>query len=125
MRAGLVGKVLGEPEELAVVHDRLTECQQIAVRATSRGGHRRDVSSRLPLRPSIGDNPSMSEVSPGRAEILQRVGPRFASTELAVKWFETEPLPGFGTATARQLVDAGRGQEVLDYIAAVDAGIHS
>jgi hypothetical protein len=77
------------------------------------------------LAPPIGDNPTMSKGTPGQAEILERVGPRFASSELAAQWFETEPLPGFGAATARDLVDAGRGQEVLDLIAAIDAGIHS
>lgn len=65
----------------------------------------------------------MDDTAPTREEIMKIVEPRFAQPELAHAWFETEALPGFSNATARQLVEAGRGQEVLDLIAAVDAGI--
>lgn len=65
----------------------------------------------------------MSDATVTRADILAVADPRFAQRELAREWFESEPLPGFGTSTAQQLVDAGRGQEVIDFIAAVDAGI--
>lgn len=58
-----------------------------------------------------------------RKDILTELEPRFSQPELAQAWYETQPVPGFGTSTAEQLVDAGRGQEVLDFIAAVDAGI--
>lgn len=53
------------------------------------------------------------------------IWPRFAHPELALAWFETEPVPGFGSWTAAQLVDAGRGIDVFDYIAAVDAGVYA
>jgi hypothetical protein len=65
----------------------------------------------------------MTAVAPTEDEILRIVEPRFGSPDLARRWFDTEPLPGFNGATARQLVAAGRGQWVLEYIAAVDAGI--
>lgn len=67
----------------------------------------------------------MSDAAPAKDEILRVIGPRFDQPELARAWFEGEPLPGFSGATAKELVEAGRGQEVLDYIAAVDAGIHA
>lgn len=55
--------------------------------------------------------------------VLKVVRPRFESAEAALAWFQSEPLPGFGDQTAMQLVDNGHGSEVLDFIAAVDAGI--
>ena len=67
----------------------------------------------------------MSEATPVRDERLQVLKPRFEHPELALEWFNTEPLPGFSGATARDLVQSGRGHEVLYYIAAVDAGIHA
>ena len=65
----------------------------------------------------------MHEPALTRDDILKVVEPRFSKPELAQAWYEAEPIPGFGGSTAEQLVDAGRGQEVLDYVAAVDAGI--
>lgn len=67
----------------------------------------------------------MDDAPPAREDIMRVVVPRFERPELANAWFETEALPGFSGATAQQLVEAGRGQEVLDFIAAVDTGIHS
>lgn len=57
--------------------------------------------------------------------IIEKIEPRFGSADLARNWYRSEPLPGFSGQTAEQLVSAGRGVEVLDYIAAVDAGIYS
>jgi len=65
----------------------------------------------------------MSKPHPTREEILAIVAPRFTQLEHAVAWFEPEALPGFGSSTAARLVRAGRGNEVLDFVAAVDAGI--
>jgi len=65
----------------------------------------------------------MTAGAPTEDEILKVIEPRFGSPNLARDWFDTEPLPGFRGATARQIVAAGNGQWVLDYIAAVDAGI--
>jgi len=44
---------------------------------------------------------------------------------MAYAWYRSEPLPGLSGQTAMQLVRSGRAQEVLDYIDAVDAGIHA
>lgn len=65
----------------------------------------------------------MTEQHPTHADILAALAPRFARPEQAQSWFETAPVPGFGSSTAEQLVAAGRGTEVLDFIAAVDAGV--
>ena len=59
------------------------------------------------------------------SDILVLVALRFGSSEWALAWFEREPVPGFGGATAKQLVEAGRGAEVREFIAAVGAGVHS
>ncbi len=58
-------------------------------------------------------------------EVLNKVEPRFGSALIAYAWYRSEPLPGFSGQTAMQLVRAGRAEEVLDYIDAVDAGIHA
>jgi hypothetical protein len=58
-------------------------------------------------------------------EILNKVEPRFGSALMAYAWYRSEPLPGFSGQTVMQLVRSGRADEVLDYIDAVDAGVHA
>jgi hypothetical protein len=58
-----------------------------------------------------------------RAEILNKVRPRFGSDLMAYAWYRSEPLPGFSGQTAMQLVREGRADEVLEFIDAVDAGV--
>jgi hypothetical protein len=58
-------------------------------------------------------------------EILNKVEPRFGSALVAYAWYRSEPLAGFSGQTAMQLVRGGRADEVLDYIDAVDAGVHA
>ncbi|WEX75028.1 MbcA/ParS/Xre antitoxin family protein [Sinorhizobium numidicum] len=58
-------------------------------------------------------------------EIVNKAEPRFGSALIAYAWYRSEPLPGFSGQTAMQLVRSGRADDVLDYIDAVDAGIHA
>jgi hypothetical protein len=58
-------------------------------------------------------------------EIVNKVEPRFGSALMAYAWYRSEPLSGFSGQTAMQLVKNGRSDEVLDYIDAVDAGVHA
>jgi hypothetical protein len=58
-------------------------------------------------------------------EIVNKVEPRFGSALVAYAWYRSEPLPGFSGQTAMQLVRNGRADEVLDYVDAVDAGVHA
>ena len=58
-------------------------------------------------------------------EILNKVEPRFGSALLAYAWYRSEPLAGFAGQTAMQLVHAGRADDVLAYVDAVDAGVHA
>ncbi|MBI1621322.1 antitoxin Xre/MbcA/ParS toxin-binding domain-containing protein [Aquamicrobium zhengzhouense] len=58
-------------------------------------------------------------------EIINKVEPRFGSALMAYAWYRSEPLPGFSGMTAMQLVRDGRAMDVLDYIDAVDAGVHA
>jgi hypothetical protein len=58
-------------------------------------------------------------------EIINKVEPRFGSALMAYAWYRSEPLAGFSGQTAMQLVLAGRAGEVLDYVDAVDAGVHA
>lgn len=57
--------------------------------------------------------------------ILRRVLPRFDSLDEAVAWYRSEPLPGFSEKTAADLAAQGRAGDVLEYLDAVDAGIHA
>lgn len=58
-------------------------------------------------------------------EVITKVEPRFGSALMAYAWYRSQPLPGFSGQTAMQLVRAGRADEVLDYVDAVDAGVHA
>jgi len=58
-------------------------------------------------------------------EIVNKVEPRFGSALVAYAWYRSEPLQGFSGQTAMQLVRNGRADEVLDYVDAVDAGVHA
>ncbi|MGP4806600.1 MbcA/ParS/Xre antitoxin family protein [Agrobacterium cavarae] len=58
-------------------------------------------------------------------EVVNKVEPRFGSALIAYAWYRSEPLSGFSGHTAMQLVRNGRADEVLDYIDAIDAGIHA
>ncbi|MDQ0348790.1 MULTISPECIES: antitoxin Xre/MbcA/ParS toxin-binding domain-containing protein [Ancylobacter] len=58
-------------------------------------------------------------------EIINKVEPRVGSALMAYAWYRSEPLSGFSGQTAMQLVRMGRADDVLDYIDAVDAGIHA
>lgn len=58
-------------------------------------------------------------------EIVNKVEPRMGSPLMAYAWYRSEPLAGFSGQTAMQLVRNGRAEDVLDYIDAVDAGVHA
>lgn len=58
-------------------------------------------------------------------EVLNKVEPRFGSKLIAYAWYRSEPLAGFDGQTAMQLVQAGKAQQVLEYIDAVDAGVYT
>lgn len=58
-------------------------------------------------------------------EVINKVEPRFGSALVAYAWYRSQPLPGFSGQTAMQLVRGGRADEVLDYVDAVDAGVHA
>ncbi len=59
------------------------------------------------------------------AEILNKVTPRFGAAVVAYAWLRSEPLAGFGGMTAMHLLLRGQAKDVLDYIDAVDAGVHA
>lgn len=58
-------------------------------------------------------------------EVITKVEPRFGSPLIAYAWYRSEPLPGFSGQTAMQLVKDGRVDDVLEFIDAVDAGVHA
>ena len=58
-------------------------------------------------------------------EVLSKVEPRFGSVIMAYAWYRSEALSGFSGQTAMELVRCDRVQDVLTYIAAVDARVHA
>jgi hypothetical protein len=58
-------------------------------------------------------------------EVINKVESRFGSALMAYAWYRSEPLAGFSGQTAMQMVRTGRAEDVLDYIDAVDAGVHA
>ena len=58
-------------------------------------------------------------------EVINKVAPRFGSELMAYAWYRSEPLAGFSGSTAMELVREGRSMDVLEYIDAVDAGVHA
>ena len=55
-------------------------------------------------------------------EILNRVEAATGSPLAAYAWFRAEPLPGFGGATADQLLREGRAEHVHAYLDRIMAG---
>lgn len=58
-------------------------------------------------------------------EIITKLAPRFESAQVAYAWYRSQPIPSFSNQTAMQLVKAGRANEVLEFIDAIDAGVYS
>lgn len=58
-------------------------------------------------------------------DVLAKIEPRLGSEALARAWYRVKPLPGFDGQTAMQLVEAGKAKQVIDYIAALDAGVYA
>ena len=77
------------------------------------------------MRPERVASPKTQKRLREMVEILNRVEPRFGSALIAYAWYRSEPLAGFGGQTAMQLVRDGRAAEVMDYIDAVEAGVHA
>lgn len=77
------------------------------------------------LRPDRVQSPRTQRRLREMVEILNRVEPRFGSALIAYAWYRSEPLAGFAGLTPMQLVREGRAVEVMEYIDAVDAGIHA
>ena len=58
-------------------------------------------------------------------EILNRVEAATGSALAAYAWFRAEPLPGFGGATANQLLREGRADRVHAHLDRIMAGGHA
>ena len=55
-------------------------------------------------------------------EIVNRVLPWIGTVQAAFAWYRAQPLPSFGRLTAEDLVKAGRGESVRNYLPRVAAG---
>lgn len=58
-------------------------------------------------------------------EIVNKVERRLGSALIAYAWHRSQPLSSFSGQMAMQLGRNGRADDVLNYIDAVDAGIHA
>ncbi len=58
-------------------------------------------------------------------EIVKGLESRFGSAPAAFAWYCSQPLPGFSGQTAMQLVRSGRADDLIDYMDAVDVGVHA
>lgn len=56
---------------------------------------------------------------------MERIKDRFASSEEAHAWYAAKALLSLSGKTARDLVQVGRVRDVMDYIDAIDAGVHA
>lgn len=54
-------------------------------------------------------------------DVLNKVGPQFATLVMAYQWYRPERLAGFDDQTAMQLVQASKAHQVVTYIEAVGA----
>jgi hypothetical protein len=68
---------------------------------------------------------AMSRQALEELKILRKVEPRIGTVQAARDWYEKSPLPGFGCATAKQLVEWAQSNDVLESIEAVDVGLHA
>jgi hypothetical protein len=57
--------------------------------------------------------------------VVDRVEDRFATRAEALQWFRNAPLPGWGDATAEQLVAIGKVAQVIETIDAINAGVYA
>ncbi len=71
------------------------------------------------------DSPRTQKRLREMVEILNRVEPRFGSALLAYAWYRSQPLSGFDGRTAMQLVREGEAGAVMDWLDALDAGVHA
>lgn len=67
-------------------------------------------------------NPSVQHLLNHLVGILQRVERRTGSSSVAYNWYRTEPLVGFGNATADQLVRENKATLVHAYLDHIETG---
>jgi hypothetical protein len=78
----------------------------------------RDAVSKKTRLHSVRTQRRLGEV----VEIINRVMPWSGSVQAAFAWYRAQPLPSFGGLTAEDLVKAGRGEAVRNYLSRVAVG---
>jgi hypothetical protein len=73
----------------------------------------------------ILDGVKKDEIALAEAAVFAWVNKRFGSLEEMQAWYVDEAPPWFSGKTARDLVQAGRAQDIIDYIGAIDAGAYA
>lgn len=64
----------------------------------------------------------MEKLGPEAVAVINAAACLSGDAAKAVDWYHNEPLAVFDSKTAEQLVSEGRAQDVLRYIASLEAG---
>ena len=109
-----------EPKSAALSPRRMASSLHLGIaELATLVGATRATLSRLPVTPA-----AERALSP-LAGVLAMAAEMAGSIDRAALWFKHQPLPGWGGKTARDLVAAGRTQDVLDYLEASRAGVYA
>ena len=79
-------------------------------------------------RNTLSSKPRLPSVQEGLglvARIIARASELAGGDDRAILWFRHQPIAGFGGSTAEELVVAGHGRAVIDYLEALDAGSYA
>ena len=103
----------------AILSERLSALLQVnrAQLAAAAGLSRDAVSKTARLRA-----PATQARLRDMVEILNRVGPWAGSPQMALAWYRSQPLSGFGDQTAEDLVKQGRAEAVKRHLSRLAAG---
>lgn len=103
----------------SIAVDTLVECLHISkIELAAAAGLPREAVSKKSRIDSLRTQRRLGEV----VEIINRVLPWTGTVQSAFAWYRSQPLPSFGDLTAEDLVKAGRGEAVRNYLSRVAAG---
>lgn len=106
------------PDGTVVVDQLVKDLHITKAELAAASGLSRDAVSKTARLKSRRTQKRLGEV----VEIINRVLPWAGSVQAAFAWYRSQPLPGFGDQTAEDLVKAGRGEAVRQYLSRIAVG---
>lgn len=106
------------PDGTVVVDQLVKDLHITKAELAAASGLSRDAVSKTARLKSRRTQKRLGEV----VEIINRVLPWTGSVQAAFAWYRSQPLPGFGDQTAEDLVKAGRGEAVRQYLSRIAVG---